>query len=215
MLQSTVKAAAVYGVTSDQIRQELYDCFGSRQVASIYTAINDYYVILECDPKNSGQCHRAEQAVRQDQPQWTGHRRGTVAAAGSGVSGATTPTGPVVPLSALVREVPTIGALQVNHQGQLPAVTISFNLARVSRWARRSTPSTRRGRSMRLPRHDPRQLPGHCPGFPGFAGQPAAAGPGGGVRRSTSCWACSTRASSTRSPSSPPCRRPASARCWC
>ena len=45
------KQAAVYGVTQDQIRQELYDCFGARQVASIYTAINDYYVILECDPK--------------------------------------------------------------------------------------------------------------------------------------------------------------------
>jgi HAE1 family hydrophobic/amphiphilic exporter-1 len=43
------------------------------------------------------------------------------------VSGATAPTGPVVPLSALVRQVPTIGALQVNHQGQQPAMTISFS----------------------------------------------------------------------------------------
>ena len=44
------KAAAVYGVSVDQVRQELYDCFGARQVATIYTASNDYYVILECDP---------------------------------------------------------------------------------------------------------------------------------------------------------------------
>jgi hydrophobic/amphiphilic exporter-1 (mainly G- bacteria), HAE1 family len=43
-------AAAVYGVTVDQVRQELYDCFGARQVSTIYTASNDYYVILECDP---------------------------------------------------------------------------------------------------------------------------------------------------------------------
>ena len=40
------EAAAVYGVTQDQIRQELFDCFGTRQVATIYTAINDYYVIV-------------------------------------------------------------------------------------------------------------------------------------------------------------------------
>jgi HAE1 family hydrophobic/amphiphilic exporter-1 len=46
---------------------------------------------------------------------------------GSGVSGATNPTGPAVPLSALVRQVPTIGALAVNHQGQQPAMTISFS----------------------------------------------------------------------------------------
>jgi hydrophobic/amphiphilic exporter-1 (mainly G- bacteria), HAE1 family len=35
------EAAGVYGVSQDQIRQELYDCFGVRQVATIYTAIND------------------------------------------------------------------------------------------------------------------------------------------------------------------------------
>ena len=50
-MQIDREAAAVYGVTQDQIRQELYDCFGTRQVATIYTAINDYYVIVECDPK--------------------------------------------------------------------------------------------------------------------------------------------------------------------
>ncbi len=41
-MQIDRKAAAVYGVSIDQVRQELYDCFGSRQVATIYTAINDY-----------------------------------------------------------------------------------------------------------------------------------------------------------------------------
>src|SRR5712675_1766956 len=45
------EAAAVYGVSIDQVRQELYNCFGARQVSTIYTASNDYYVILECDPK--------------------------------------------------------------------------------------------------------------------------------------------------------------------
>src|SRR5260370_8967296 len=39
--------AAVYGISIDQIRQELYDAYGNRQVATIYTATNDYQVILE------------------------------------------------------------------------------------------------------------------------------------------------------------------------
>src|SRR6202045_1209922 len=48
-MQIDREAAAVYGVSIDQVRQELYDCFGARQVATIYTASNDYQVILECD----------------------------------------------------------------------------------------------------------------------------------------------------------------------
>jgi HAE1 family hydrophobic/amphiphilic exporter-1 len=48
---------------------------------------------------------------------------------GSGVNGATAPTGPVIPLSAVTKLVPTVGALVVNHQGQQPSMTISFNLA--------------------------------------------------------------------------------------
>ena len=43
--------AAVYGITVDQIRQELYNAFGSRQVATIYTPSNDYQVILESLPE--------------------------------------------------------------------------------------------------------------------------------------------------------------------
>ncbi len=45
------EAAAVYGVTIDQIRQELFNAFGARQVATIYTATNDYQVILESEPE--------------------------------------------------------------------------------------------------------------------------------------------------------------------
>src|SRR5712672_2915629 len=43
--------AAVYGISVDQIRQELYNAFGSRQVATIYTPINDYQIILETRPE--------------------------------------------------------------------------------------------------------------------------------------------------------------------
>ncbi len=54
---------------------------------------------------------------------------GVAPAMGSGVNGATAPTGPVIPLSAVTKLVPTVGALLVNHQGQQPSMTISFNLA--------------------------------------------------------------------------------------
>ena len=43
--------AAVYGITIDQIRQELFDAFGARQVGTIYTATNDYQIILESQPR--------------------------------------------------------------------------------------------------------------------------------------------------------------------
>ena len=127
-LQIDREAAAVYGVTQDQIRQELYDCFGNRQVASIYTAINDYYVILECDPKIQADPVGLSKLFLKTNLNGQATAGGAAPAAGSGVSGATAPTGPVVPMSALIRRVPTIGALQVNHQGQQPAMTIFFSM---------------------------------------------------------------------------------------
>jgi HAE1 family hydrophobic/amphiphilic exporter-1 len=96
--------SAVYGVSVDQIRQELYNAFGTRQVATIYTPANDYEVILETLPE-----FRSEPAdLRRIYLKTT--------------------NGTTVPLSAVTRFVPSVGPLQVNHQGQQPAVTISFNL---------------------------------------------------------------------------------------
>jgi HAE1 family hydrophobic/amphiphilic exporter-1 len=111
-------------VTQDQIRQELYDCFGSRPVASMYTEVNDYYVILECNPKIQADPTGLSKLFLKTNLNGQAIAGGAVPAVGSGMSGATNPTGPAVPLSALVRQVPTIGALQVNHQGQQPAMTI-------------------------------------------------------------------------------------------
>ncbi len=97
--------AAVYGVTIDQVRQELYNAFGSRQVATIYTPANDYQVILESLPEYQSNTADLQRIYLK------------------------TSSGQTVPLSAVTRFVPTVGPLQVNHQGQQPAVTISFNLA--------------------------------------------------------------------------------------
>ncbi len=104
-IQVDREKAAVYGVSIDQVRQELYNAFGSRQVATIYTPANDYEVILENEPKF--------QANPND----------------LGFVHVKTSNGTVVPLSAVTKFVPTVGPLEVNHQGQQPSVTISFNLA--------------------------------------------------------------------------------------
>jgi HAE1 family hydrophobic/amphiphilic exporter-1 len=96
--------AAVYGINVDQIRQELFNAFGNRQVATIYTANNDYQVILE-----SGKGFQTDPSVLR-------HIR------------LKAPNGQTVPLDAVARIVPSVGPLQVNHQGAQPAVTIAFNL---------------------------------------------------------------------------------------
>ena len=97
--------SAVYGLTVDQIRQELYNAFGVRQVATIYSPVNYYQVILETQPEfQVGPDDLARVYLK-------------------------TTNGTTVPLSAVTRFVRTVGPLQVNHQGQQPAVTISFNLA--------------------------------------------------------------------------------------
>jgi HAE1 family hydrophobic/amphiphilic exporter-1 len=97
--------AATLGLTAEQIRTTLYDSFGSRQVATIYTAANDYAVILELDPK---------------------YQESTESLAKTFIRSL---SGQLIPLSTIATVIPAAGPLTVNHQGQLPAVTISFNLA--------------------------------------------------------------------------------------
>jgi HAE1 family hydrophobic/amphiphilic exporter-1 len=97
--------AAVYGVTVDQVRQELYNAFGTRQVATIYTPANDYQVILESRPQDRSGPEDLNKLYLKSS------------------------SGAVIPLSAVTHFVHSVGPLQINHQGQQPSVTISFNLA--------------------------------------------------------------------------------------
>ena len=116
--------AAVYGITVDQIRQELYNAFGSRQIGTIYTPSNDYQIIMQSMPEfqaDPSALSKIFLKTRADNP--------NAVAAGAGASGTGVLTGPSIPLSAVTKLVPSVGPLQVNHQGQQPAVTISFNLA--------------------------------------------------------------------------------------
>jgi HAE1 family hydrophobic/amphiphilic exporter-1 len=121
--------SAVYGLTIDQVRQELYDAFGSRQVATIYTPANDYQVILETKPEFQQGPADLNKIFLKTNANGGGLPSAGSAAPGAGIAGSGTPSGVVVPLSAVTKFVRTVGPLQVNHQGQQPAVTISFNLA--------------------------------------------------------------------------------------
>jgi HAE1 family hydrophobic/amphiphilic exporter-1 len=121
--------AAVYGITVDQIRQELFNAFGSRQIGTIFTAANDYQIILQSMPE-----YQLDPSVLSKIYLKTNAAGGTTpiissAAPGAGVSGVGNLSGASIPLSAVTKLVPSVGPLQVNHQGQQPAVTISFNLA--------------------------------------------------------------------------------------
>ena len=96
--------AAALGVTPEQIEQALYDAYGSRQVSTIYTPNNEYWVVLELLP----QYQRDIAALQQ--------------------LNIHSSTGALVPLSAVAALTPSVGPLTVNHAGQIPAVTISFDL---------------------------------------------------------------------------------------
>ena len=120
--------AAVYGVTIDQVRQELYNAFGTRQVATIYTPSNDYQVILQALPEVQKLGPEALNNIYLK-----------------------TASGTSVPLSAVTRFERTVGPLQVNHQGQQPSVTISFNLAQGTSLGQATDAIRRLEREERLP----------------------------------------------------------------
>jgi HAE1 family hydrophobic/amphiphilic exporter-1 len=96
--------ASALGLTADQIEDALYSAYGSRQVSSIYTATDDYMVILELLPK-----FQADPNVLQ-------------------MLYVTSTRGKQVALHSVSKLKTTVAPLTVAHLGQLPAVTISFNL---------------------------------------------------------------------------------------
>src|SRR5262249_50331242 len=97
--------AARFGITAAAIDNALYDAFGQRQVATFYTQINQYRVVLEAAPSIGTDPSALDRVF------------------------VPSATGEQVPLSMLARSVETTVPLQINHQGQFPATTISFNLS--------------------------------------------------------------------------------------
>ncbi|KWR89222.1 efflux RND transporter permease subunit [Cupriavidus sp. IDO] len=97
--------ANALGVQMQDVRTALYSAFGERQVSTIYTAIDNYYVILQAaDIDRADETAFSKLYVRSK-------------------------TGQMVPISAFATTDRRVGPIAVNHQGQLPSVTVSFNLA--------------------------------------------------------------------------------------
>jgi multidrug efflux pump len=97
--------ASRLGISAQAIDDTLYDAFGQRQVSIIFTQLNLYRVILEVEPSMARGPRALDQIYVRNA------------------------TGSPVPLSAVVQRVETTAPLTVNHQGQFPSVTLSFDTA--------------------------------------------------------------------------------------
>ena len=97
--------ASAVGVTMNQVQNALYDAYGARQVSTIYTDNNQYWVLMELLPQ---------------------YQKDLSAMSVISISG----TGDqLIPLTSLAHVTQDVGPLTVNHSGQLPSVTLAFNLA--------------------------------------------------------------------------------------
>ena len=142
--------ASRMGVNMSAVDNTLYDAFGQRLVSIMFTQLNQYHVVLEVDPSfrndpdslkniyvpgNMGTATSTSAAGSQGTGSSSTPSTGTTSTAGS-ASTRTTGTQPTatgaapgqVPLSAIAHFETTAGPLAINHQGQFPAVTFSFNL---------------------------------------------------------------------------------------
>jgi hydrophobic/amphiphilic exporter-1 (mainly G- bacteria), HAE1 family len=120
--------SSALGVTANQVEDALYSAYGFRQVSTIFAPNNQYRVILELQPEFQRDANALSSLYVRSK------------------------AGQLVPLSAVAKLTSTFGPLSVNHLGQLPAVTMSFNLRsgtsigdavnEINDLARRSLPAT-------------------------------------------------------------------------
>src|SRR6185437_12459957 len=96
--------ASALGVSAQTIENTLYDAYGARQVSTIFAPTNQYWVVMELEPR-----YQTDPSVLS-------------------LLYVRSNTGALVPLNAVATLKPTVGPLAINHQGQLPAVTISFDV---------------------------------------------------------------------------------------
>src|SRR3989442_199144 len=120
--------AAALGITAEQVEEALYNAYGARQVSTIYTATNQYWVVMELLPQYQQDLSALSLLYVRSR------------------------TGTLVPLASIASLGSSVGPLTVNHAGQLPSVTISFDLrqgvsigtavTQVQRVAQQSLPSS-------------------------------------------------------------------------
>ena len=149
--------AARFGITTSAIDQTLYDAYGQREVSTMFTQLNQYHVVLELKPgfqKNPSDLNNlfirtaaggssssatpsggsSSTASRTSTPSSTlptptSASSGTLSSATSIQSSTVFPNGGQIPLNAFSHVETTSAPITVNHQGQFPVVTLSFNLA--------------------------------------------------------------------------------------
>src|SRR5437870_12947415 len=97
--------AYALGVTADQIENALYDAYGQRQVSTIYTDVNEYWVVMEVEPQ-----YQLDPAALS-------------------LLYVRSSSGKLAPLNAVAKLSRGLGPMSVSHLAPLPAVTTSFNLA--------------------------------------------------------------------------------------
>ena len=120
--------AAALGVATDRLEDALYSSYGTRQISTIYSSNNQYWVMLELLPEYQRNIAALNMVYIRSS------------------------AGALVPLASVAKLTPDVGPVTVNHSGQLPSVTVSFNLregvslgagvAQVQRMARATLPST-------------------------------------------------------------------------
>ncbi len=103
--------AAALGVTPQQIENALYDAYGSRQASTIYGDVAEYWVVFEVLPQFQLDPAALSQLY--------------ITSSDTGTNGANK----LIPLSAVAKLTRDVGPTSISHVGQLPSVTISFNLA--------------------------------------------------------------------------------------
>jgi hydrophobic/amphiphilic exporter-1 (mainly G- bacteria), HAE1 family len=96
--------ASSLGITATQVESALYSSFGSRQISTIYAPTNDYQVIMELLPEFQKDANAMHLLYLRSN------------------------SGKLVPLDSVTHPKSTVGPLQITHYGQLPSVTISFNI---------------------------------------------------------------------------------------
>ena len=96
--------ASALRVTANQIEDALYSAYGARQISTFYTPINQYQVIIELEPQYQADPSALSMLYIRSS------------------------TGQLVPLNAVAKLSPGLGPLSLNHLGQLPSVTLSFNI---------------------------------------------------------------------------------------
>jgi multidrug efflux pump len=138
MLVIDRSTASRFGITPSMVDNTLYDAFGQRQVSIMFTQLNQYRVVLEIKPdlqQNPEELRNiyirtSQNSVAPPNSSQTGSAQSNSTAGGSASTAAVVATaGGQVPLSAFTHFEPGTTPLVVNHQGQFPVVTLSFNLA--------------------------------------------------------------------------------------